>query len=373
MSGIARNCEESRGIFGHLLPAEPGAPTLGRGDAASLPQSRAPSVPVRRLLLSAFLLCAASPLAAQDVFVAPSASTVLAFTEDGIGENPAHVLYVVNNSTVPIVVFGVVLSQCENIKQSCGSRPTKIKIAPRRRMTVGRVQPRDTDRAWEYRWTFSYLADSSDAAAIAALRAHGIELLPNGGMRRVEPPIAPESTAPVVAQAQAAEPIDTVPPRVMYLNGPPKPEPERPADRPTTLRVKLGWGSIIGSTMVPGEPVLKSGPCLNPAETAKVEKDASVARSPWRPATLAPSTRSMRLPDELRDSVQLPLDVLVRFAADSAGVVIPESVSVLESSSGALSVAVCKSLFSLTVYPARDKTGRAVASWVQYAMPMRQY
>jgi hypothetical protein len=125
--------------------------------------------------------------------------------------------------------------------------------------------------------------------------------------------------------------------------------------------------------MVPGQPVLKTGPCLNPAETEKVEKDASVARSPWRPATLSPNTRSMRLPDELRDSVQLPLDVLVRFAADSAGVVIPENVSVLESSSGALNVAVCRSLFSLTVYPARDKAGRAVGAWMQFAMPMRLY
>jgi hypothetical protein len=327
---------------------------------------------VRRLLLSSFLLCVASPLAAQDVFIAPSASTVLQFTEDGIGENPAHVLYVVNNSTVPIVVFGVILSQCENVKQPCGSRPMKIKVAPRRRSVVGRVQPRDTERAWEYRWTFSYLADSSDAAAIAALRAHGIELDPRGGMRHIEPSPAPDA-APAVAQAQAAEPVDTVPPRVVFLSGPPKPEPERPADRPTTLRVKLGWGSIIGSTMVPGQSVLKTGPCLNPAETAKVEKDASIARSPWRPATLSPSTRSMRLPDELRDSVQLPLDVLVRFAVDSAGVVIPESVSVLESSSGPLSVAVCKSLFSLILYPARDKSGRAVGAWVQYAMPMRLY
>jgi hypothetical protein len=345
----------------------------GAATPPSLPRSRAPIVPVRRLLLSSFLLCASGPLAAQDVFVAPSVSSILAFTEDGIGENPAHVLYVVNNSTVPIVVFGVILSQCENVKQPCGSRPTKIRIAPRRRATVGRVQPRDTERAWEYRWTFSYHADSTDAAAIAALRAHGIDLDPRGGMRRTEPAAAPEPAAPAVAQAQAAEPIDTAPPHVLYLNGPPKPEPERPADRPTTLRVKLGWGSIIGSTMVPGQPVLKTGPCLNPAETAKVEKDASIARAPWRPATLSPSTRSMRLPEELRDSVQLPLDVLVRFAVDSAGVVIPESVSVLESSSGALSVAVCKSLFSLTVYPARDKSGRAVGAWVQYAMPMRLY
>jgi hypothetical protein len=155
---------------------------------------------VRRLIVAWLTFAMAGPLTAQEIFVAPTPQTVFAFTEEGIGENPAHVLYVVNNSTVPIVVFGVTLSSCDNIRQSCGSRQTKIKVGAKRRANVGRVEPRDHERAWEYRWTFSYHADSSDAKALAMLREHGLDLQPAGAprptspspdARPAEPPAAP--------------------------------------------------------------------------------------------------------------------------------------------------------------------------------------
>lgn len=55
----------------------------------------------------------------------------------------------------------------------------------------------------------------------------------------------------------------------------------------------------------------------------------------------------------------------MRFVADTTGETIPESVSVLESPSGELSTKVCTSVFSGTVEPARDRSGRPVQSWVQ--------
>ena len=73
-----------------------------------------------RAYVLALLLAGSVPLAAQERFIAPTFATVHAFTEEGVGDNPAHVLFVQNSSTVPIIVFGITLSQCENVRFSCG-------------------------------------------------------------------------------------------------------------------------------------------------------------------------------------------------------------------------------------------------------------
>jgi len=323
---------------------------------------------VSRILVGCLLALALEPVKAQDVFVAPNDRTVIASTEQSNSDDPAHMLYISNNSTVPIVVFGITLTACENVKQSCGARRTNFKIGAGRRVNVGRVQARDAERAFSYRWGMSYHADSSDAKAMAVLREHGLELDPAAAARRVamepapaEPAAAP---APGVEQAQAAPP--TGEPLTVFRATPP---PPRPPSR--TLRFKLGWGSILGSTMVPDKPVLATGPCVDPAETAKLEKLASIEKTPWRPARLERRFAEVKMPPAMRDSllkgsrVLQPTEVLVRFATDTTGEVIPESVSVLESPSGDLSAKVCTSVFSGSVEPAKNREGHPVRSWVQ--------
>ncbi len=49
----------------------------------------------------ALLLAGSVPLSAHERFIAPTFASVNAFTEEGVGDNPAHVLYVQNSSTVP--------------------------------------------------------------------------------------------------------------------------------------------------------------------------------------------------------------------------------------------------------------------------------
>jgi hypothetical protein len=324
---------------------------------------------VTRFRIICLLALALEPLKAQDVFVAPSDRTVIASTEQSNSDDPVHMLYISNNSTVPIVVFGITLSSCENVKQSCGPRRTNLKIGAGRRVNVGRVQARDTERAFGYRWGMSYHADSSDAKAMAVLREHGIELDPAAAARRAAmeasaAQVAPVASAPAVEQAQAAPP--TGEPLAVWRTTPP---PPRPPSR--TLRFKLGWGSILGSTMVPDKPVLATGPCVDPAETAKLEKLASIEKTPWRPARIDRQFAEVKMPPAMRDSllkisrVLQPAEVLVRFAADTTGEVIPESVSVLESPSGDLSAKVCTSVFSGNVEPAKNRDGHPVRSWVQ--------
>ncbi|MBW8771059.1 MAG: hypothetical protein JF589_14985 [Gemmatimonadetes bacterium] len=324
---------------------------------------------MNRALVLALLLAGSAPLAAQERFIAPTSSTVNAFTEEGVGDNPAHVLYVQNSSTVPIIVFGITLSQCENIRQPCGSRRVKIRVDPNRRVNVGRVEPRDHERGFSYRWNFSFGGDSTDAKAMAMLREHGMEFDPAGGLRMIErrPTDAP-ATEPSVAQAQAAPPTSPEPrePRVIYLGSPP---PIPPAPPPTrTLRFKLGWGSILGWTQVPNHVIEPTGSCVDPAQTAKYEKDAKIEKMPWKPVQLERSFGQVRLPEDLRDSVLKSNEVLVRFVADTDRTVVPESVSVLESQYGEISVQVCQAVMSGTFEVAKNRQGQPVQSWVQTAV-----
>ena len=334
-----------------------------------------------RLLLLCLLAFALEPLRAQDKFVAPTQWTVIGTEEQSNSDDPAHSLYISNNSTVPIVVFGIALTQCENVKQSCGPRRTKIRIDAGRRENVGRVQARDAERAFSYRWSFSYHGDSSDAKALALLREHGIELDPAAAARRAAaetaaanasaaaaPPADAPAVAPVAMQASPQPEIapDSDARRVVFRSGSAQP---RPAS--TTLRFKLGWGSILGSTMVPDKPIQVTGSCVDPVQTGKLEKDPTIEKSPWRPARMDAPFAEVKLPQPMRDSlfrrggvVDMP-EVLVRFAADTSGAVIPQSVSVLESPDGPLSVNACKALFSADVEPAKNRQGRPVATWIQ--------
>jgi hypothetical protein len=330
---------------------------------------------VHRALVLALLLTSSAPLSAQDRFVAPTIYNVSAVTEQGSGDNPAHALYVQNSSTVPVVVFGILLTECDNVRQPCGSHHVKIRVGPNRRVNVGRVEPRDRERGMSYRWTFSYVPDSADAKAMAMLREHGIEFDASGRLHMVDrgATAPPAAGGPAVAQAQAAPPVspDTAEPRRIYVyNGPP-PRDERPPER--TVRFKLGWGSILGWTMVPNHAIEPTGSCVDPAQTAKYEKNPKIEKMPWKPARLERAFGQVRLPEVLGDSVLKSDEVLVRFVADTNRTVIPESVSVLESPSGTISVQVCQSVMSGTFEPARNKDDQPVQSWVQTTVRINKF
>jgi hypothetical protein len=125
-----------------------------------------------RLTTKILALCAVLPLCsadAQKVFVAPSNETVYSDTDVREGDPPTHLIYVINRSTVPVTVFNVSLSSCENIRMSCGSRKVNIKIRGGQRAQVLRVEPRSPNQGFHYRFHFSWNADSADAAVRGAL------------------------------------------------------------------------------------------------------------------------------------------------------------------------------------------------------------
>jgi hypothetical protein len=73
---------------------------------------------------------------------------------------------------------------------------TNFKVGAGRRVNVGRVQARDSERALGYRWGISYHADSSDAKAMALLRENGIELDPAVAARRAAQEVSACSSPP---------------------------------------------------------------------------------------------------------------------------------------------------------------------------------
>ena len=309
-----------------------------------------------------------SSASAQSVFVAPTARTVIASTEQGMGSEPAQQFVVMNASSVPIIVFGVTTYACENVKQWCGGRRMKLRIEPGQRRTVGTVEPRTTDLAYSYRWNFSYHADSADARMIAALREQG--LLAS----------APDDTEPApVAMARPVPVVDTsAPPGIdQPLSREPLTDEERrggvtmrgtdEAPAPASFRFKVHYGSILGSTMMAGAQVQATGPCIDPAASARLERDARITRTPWRPPVVPAAFPRRTIIPRIPGAPPRP-ELLVRWAVDTSGATVPESVRVLESPEGKASVAVCTSVISGRVDPARDKGGRAVRAWVQMVL-----
>ena len=314
----------------------------------------------------ALLLSLSAPATAQQIFVAPTSSSIIASSEQSAAGDMVHLLYVTNESTVPIIVFGVVLTSCENVRQWCGGQKTNILIPAGVRRTVARVEPKSSEHGFAYRWTFSFRADSADAQAMAAMREHGF-IVESDGPPRFVPRATTIDTAspPGIEQPVSREPLTSEERSGMRS----QPVPGDVPTAPPAFRFKVFYGSVLGSTMMPGAPIQLTGPCINPAESAKYERDARISRAPWRPPVVSASFATTTLPAGLRDSVIREGDVLVRWVADTTGETLPGSVNVLESPHGLMSVKVCTAVIGARATPARDKAGHAIRAWVQ--MPLK--
>jgi hypothetical protein len=118
-----------------------------------------------------FLGCSA---ATQHAYIAPTGQTITSDTEERQSEPPVHTIFVENHSTVPVTVFSVSLTACQNVKQSCRPTPVTLHVPPGGRMVAMRVEPSSTLQGFSYRFGFSWRADSSGTTqALAALAAGG--------------------------------------------------------------------------------------------------------------------------------------------------------------------------------------------------------
>lgn len=124
----------------------------------------------------ALLAAAAAPLAAQRVqtrYVAPTDQTVFTQTEMSASSTPGQVVWVVNQSSVPIVVYSYALRNCENVRGPCGSRRINVRIRPAGREVIARISVKNEFEGMRYSLSFGYRADSASIAAMEALAGAG--------------------------------------------------------------------------------------------------------------------------------------------------------------------------------------------------------
>jgi hypothetical protein len=118
------------------------------------------------LRFAAGLLVVACAPASQHTYIAPSRETVVSTTEVHDANPPTHLIYVENHSTVPVIVFAITYTDCENVKIQCGAHQLNQKIAAGSRTMIARIEPQMRDREWNYRFGFSWRADTSYGTAL---------------------------------------------------------------------------------------------------------------------------------------------------------------------------------------------------------------
>ncbi|MFN8583368.1 MAG: carboxypeptidase-like regulatory domain-containing protein [Gemmatimonadaceae bacterium] len=195
---------------------------------------------------------ASAPLAAQKRFVAPTQETVRSRTEEREGDPPAHLIFVENGSTVPITVFSVGLSGCENIKMQCHPQQVKLRVGPGQSRLALRVEPKNPTLGFGYQFHFGWNADSSGIAAEQALAASGS----TAAQRRIETARRADSLDRATPGPRynelTREDFTVLGPRAAALRAVPESLMLTPGERTTMDRVRLvvvdSQGVVLGRT-----------------------------------------------------------------------------------------------------------------------------
>ena len=96
--------------------------------------------------------CSSNP---TPVLIPASNETIEAGTEMSLSGG-SHVVYVYNHSSVRILVTGIHLVDCENIKNSCEVQRIRVPVYPGQRANIVIVRPSDPSRAYSFKFEFSW-------------------------------------------------------------------------------------------------------------------------------------------------------------------------------------------------------------------------
>ena len=88
-------------------------------------------------------------------YIAPSNNTIEAGTDMSFSEG--QYIYIVNHSSAPIMITGVHLLDCENVKNSCLPTPLRIRVRPGQRENIATVRPDISDRPYSFRFTYTWV------------------------------------------------------------------------------------------------------------------------------------------------------------------------------------------------------------------------
>lgn len=138
--------------------------------------------------------------------------------------------------------------------------------------------------------------------------------------------------------------------------------------RAATLRDRVAPGSIVADAQLGRNPPIAVGACLDPVAAARFELDRSLELVPEVAPVLSGGITLPTLPESLHDSEARTGVVVARWVVDTNGTTIPESVTIVSSPHGLMSVKVCGAILAAHLTPARDD-GKVVRSRVE--MPVR--
>ena len=94
-----------------------------------------------------------APAPATPQYLAPSERTIIADVEVSY---EGQSIYILNNSSVAVVITSVTVYECENIGTPCTLIHLQIPVATHQRKRIAVVRPADPERAfsYKYRWTW---------------------------------------------------------------------------------------------------------------------------------------------------------------------------------------------------------------------------
>ncbi len=96
----------------------------------------------------------------QTAYIAPTYETVVAEPEespDGVHQS----IYIVNHSTVPVVVTSFQLRDCDNVANPCEAKHMRTLVSPGQRALVVTIGPIDRDRAYSYHYSWTWDASTT--------------------------------------------------------------------------------------------------------------------------------------------------------------------------------------------------------------------
>jgi hypothetical protein len=95
----------------------------------------------------------------ESTFVAPTDRTVVSRLEPG-GDGRTHIV-VYNNSSVAVVVNGVTLSGCANVKNRCELIRLRVPIKPGQRRSVLIVSRNRAEQGHAFRYSWSWESEAT--------------------------------------------------------------------------------------------------------------------------------------------------------------------------------------------------------------------
>jgi hypothetical protein len=100
--------------------------------------------------------------------IEPGYDTVVTRTEERAGNAPMHIVHVENRSTEPVTVYTAGLTDCDNIADPCTPHPMDLRVGPGETQVVLRIVPASADRAFAYRFQYSWRAGTLDRTLVLA-------------------------------------------------------------------------------------------------------------------------------------------------------------------------------------------------------------